>query len=161
MAMTIYPYLLSDTWVFDDPNTGLKEEAFVCGMTEMISRLVAIKDIPNAHHGIRLDFHAQPFEEFDVELTWLRRNDEQVVPGKVGSASQIVGNWYHGDVAGEVMQGWLCPALGLYFDAAPRKLFVRVAPLPIGVDPIWHVDRNAPTTIRFVSAKRDDNHAQE
>jgi len=39
-VLTIYPYLLGQTWVFDDPRTGLKEEAFVLGMTEMISRLV-------------------------------------------------------------------------------------------------------------------------
>ena len=38
--LTIHPYLLHETWVFDDPRTGLKEEAFVCGATEMISRLV-------------------------------------------------------------------------------------------------------------------------
>jgi len=34
---TIYPYLLGNTWVFDDPRTGLKEEAFVLGMSERIS----------------------------------------------------------------------------------------------------------------------------
>jgi len=38
--LTIYPYKHHDCWVFDDPRTGLKEEAFVCGATEMISRLV-------------------------------------------------------------------------------------------------------------------------
>jgi len=43
---TIYPYKLHETWVFDDPRTGLKEEAFVCGATEMISRLVSTKRIP-------------------------------------------------------------------------------------------------------------------
>ncbi len=29
--LTIFPYRLSDTWVFDDLRTGLKEEAFVAG----------------------------------------------------------------------------------------------------------------------------------
>ncbi len=47
--MTIYPYLLEKTcWVFDDERTGLKEEAFVLGMTEMISKLVEYKLISNA-----------------------------------------------------------------------------------------------------------------
>jgi hypothetical protein len=47
-VLTIYPYLLHETWVFDDARTGLKEEAFVLGMTEMISRLVEAKAIPHA-----------------------------------------------------------------------------------------------------------------
>ena len=47
-VLTIYPYLLGQTWVFDDPRTGLKEEAFVLGMAEMISRLVKAKAIPHA-----------------------------------------------------------------------------------------------------------------
>ena len=28
-TLTLYPYLESGTWVFDDERTGLKEEAFV------------------------------------------------------------------------------------------------------------------------------------
>ena len=52
--LTIYPYLLGDTWVFDDPKTGLKEEAFVLGMSEMITRLAEAKGIPNAAHGFTL-----------------------------------------------------------------------------------------------------------
>jgi hypothetical protein len=71
MAMTIYPYLLEGTcWVFDDERTGLKEEAFVLGMTEMISRLVKAKSIPNASQGFALTFGAEPFDH-DAELTWL------------------------------------------------------------------------------------------
>jgi hypothetical protein len=51
-VLTFYPYLLDGTWVFDDPRTGLKEEAFVCGMTEMISRLVEAKGITNAPQSV-------------------------------------------------------------------------------------------------------------
>lgn len=75
-----------------------------------------------------------------------------MLPGKGGSASQILGNWYKGIVAGEEMEGWLCPALGLYFKAAPERIFVKAEPLPAGVDPIWHIDRDAPVAVRFVSA---------
>ena len=50
-VLTIYPYLLGQTWVFDDPRTGLKEEAFVLGMTEIISRLVETKAISHAGMG--------------------------------------------------------------------------------------------------------------
>src|ERR1700733_7043995 len=83
---TIYPYLLGPTWVFDDPRTGLKEEAFVLGMTEMISRLVEAKAIPHAGKGITLSFSDEPFEGADAELTWLRSDDSQIVPGQDGSA---------------------------------------------------------------------------
>jgi len=52
----IYPYLLGNTWAFDDSRTGLKEEAFVLGMSEMIARLVETKAIPQAAKGFTLQF---------------------------------------------------------------------------------------------------------
>ncbi len=39
-TLTLYPYLKDSCWVFDDARTGLKEEAFVLGATEMITRVV-------------------------------------------------------------------------------------------------------------------------
>jgi hypothetical protein len=143
--MTIYPYLLNTTWVFDDERTGLKEEAFVCGMTEMISRLVEAKAIPNATSGFSLTFGDEPFDGADAELVWLRSEGE--------ARNATAGNWYGGTVAGEYMQGWLCPALGLYFTAAPARLFVRADPLPAGIDPIWHVAPDDPRQRRFMSAE--------
>jgi hypothetical protein len=128
--LTIYPYLLGDTWVFDDPRTGLKEEAIVLGMSEMISRLVRAKGIPHASNGFALTFGREPFEGADAELTWLRSEDAQVLPGKDGSASQHFGNWYGGTVVGKEMEGWLCPTLGLYFAAAPARIFVKAEPSP-------------------------------
>src|SRR5437879_2997809 len=96
----IYPYLVGSTWVFDDPRTGLKEEAFVLGMSEMISRLVGVKGIPQPEKGFTLHFSPEPFEGADAELKWMRSGDSEVLPGKDGSASQIFGNWYKGTVAG-------------------------------------------------------------
>jgi hypothetical protein len=150
--LTIYPYLMGNTWVFDDARTGLKEEAFVMGMSEMISRLVEAKRIPNATKGFAATFASEPFDGADAELTWVRSDDPEVLPGKDGSASHFFGNWYRVRVAGQEMEGWLCPALGLYFKAAPARIFVRAELLPEGVDPIWHIDRNAPIAVRFVSA---------
>src|SRR4051812_12676108 len=151
MTMTIYPYLLGSTWVFDDERTGLKEEAFVLGMTEMISRFVKSKSISNAEKGFALTFGAQPFSH-DAELTWLSPTEvaedfnflESQLPGN--------GNWYWGLVAGEEMIGWLCPALFCYFKQAPSKIYVRAEPLPTGFDPIWHVRADDPRARRFVSA---------
>ena len=115
----------------------------MCGDSEMISRVVESKGLPNAAAGFALTFSDQSLPYFDVELHWLRRDETQVLPG----------NWYRGVVAGEPMKRWLCPALGLYFTAAPRRLFVRADPLPPGIDPIWHVDPNDPRPRRFVSAR--------
>ena len=151
-TLTLYPYLIGHTWVFDDPRTNLKEEAFVLGSSEVLTRLVEIKAIADAGKGFTLIFADEPFDGFDAELRWLRSDDAQVVPGQDGSASQVAGNWYSGVVAGEEMEGWLCPALGLYFGAAPARIFVGVDPLPSGVDPIWNVNAAGLPPRRFVSA---------
>lgn len=150
-TMTIYPYLFENTcWVFDDERTGLKEEAFVLGMTEMISRLVEYKLIPKAAKGFSMTFAAEPFDH-DIELNWL-------LPAEVAKEFNCTlnelpgdGNWYHGVVAGEEMIGWLCPALFCYFEEAPKKIYVKAEPLPLGVDPIWHVGLDDPRAKRFVS----------
>ncbi len=139
--LTIYPYLLGGTWVFDDERAGLKEEAFVCGASEMITRVVEQKNLGNAAAGFSLTFSDQPPGDFDVELQWVRKGDMPILPG----------NWYRGVVAGQEMECWLCPALELYFSAAPQRLFVRADPLPAGIDPIWHVDPQDACARRFVS----------
>lgn len=153
--LSLYPYLLGQCWVFDDSRTGLKEEAFVLGMSEMISRLVTEKNIPDADKGFAMHFSDEPFDGADAELTWLRSDDDQVVPGEDGSASQMLGNWYRGVVAGQEMLGWLCPAMLLYYSSAPARIFVKAEPLPPGVDPIWHVSMNDLPARRFVSAPGD------
>src|ERR1700681_3906851 len=121
-------------------------------MTEMISRLV--EAIPHAGQGFSLHFSDDRFEDADAELTWLRSDDSQVVPGQDGSVSQLFGNWYGGLIAGETTQGWVSPALGLYFRAAPPRLFGKAEPLPAGVDPIRHVRPEEVLAVRFVSAPR-------
>ncbi len=143
MQMTIHPYLIGKTWVFDDEQTGLKQEPFVLGMSEALSLLVASKGVPNADTGFALTFSDDPFVAYDVELNWLR-SDEPGTPSP--------GNWYRGLLRGQLIEGWLCPALYLYFPKAPRKLFVRADPLPDGVDPIWHIDADDPAARRFVEA---------
>jgi hypothetical protein len=151
--LTLYPYLLRSIWVFDDERTGLKEEAFVLGMTEMISRLVETKRIPNAAKGFSLSFSDRPFDGYDADLKWLMSDDSQIVTNQDGTASPLAGNWYQGIVAGETMKGWLCPALGLYFNAAPQNIFIRADPLPLGINPIW-LPPLGQRERRFVSAPR-------
>jgi hypothetical protein len=52
---------------------------------------------------------------------------------------------------GQRMEGWLCPALLLYFEQAPRRIFIRCDPLPTGVNPIW-TPKRGDTVRRFVEA---------
>jgi hypothetical protein len=113
--------------------------------------LVEVKGIPQAEKRFALTFGSEPFEGAEAELMWLRSADAEVLPGKDGSASQIF-NWYKGMIAGEEMEGWLCPPLGLYFKPAPARILVKAESLPAGVDPLWHIDKNAPVAVRFVSA---------
>jgi hypothetical protein len=80
VVLTIYPYLIGKTWVFDDSRTSLKEEAFVCGMSEIISRVVELKEIPNAAQGFALRFSDRPFRGFDVELSWCDSEKSQAIP---------------------------------------------------------------------------------
>jgi hypothetical protein len=107
----ISPYWLHGTWVFDDPATGLVQEPFVSGVPEMIDDLVA--DIPDARQGFRLLFSSGPFPGFQRKLTWHRE--------------EFGGNWYKADEP--PMEGWLCPALFRYFEAAPAELYVRAEAL--------------------------------
>jgi hypothetical protein len=144
MLMTFYPYVLENAcWVFDDERTGLKEEAFVFGMTEMISKIVEVKAIRGAAKGFSLTFAAVPFEH-DVELTWLSPIDLAKQRNCRVNELPESGNWYSGRILDHEMTGWLCPALLRYFDQAPAKIFVKADPLPAGVDPIWHVKANDP-----------------
>ena len=125
-VLTLCPYLIDRScWVFDDERTGLREEAFVLGATDMITALVEAKAIPDAQQGFALTFSSQAFDGYDVRLVWQR-------PDPSGS-----GNWYSGDVAGRPMECWLCPALHLYFQTPPKEIFVQAEPLPAGVNPRW------------------------
>ena len=142
MPFTIYPYLLGKSWVFDHEPSGLKSEAFDMGMSEMISRLIESKDIPNAAHGFTMEFSDEPFDCHDVELEWLR-----------GEEPPISGNWYRGSISGQIMEGWLCPALFCFFTTAPKRLYVGIDQLAPGVDPIWHISPEDPGQRRFMSAE--------
>ena len=153
--MTLYPYLYHGMcWVFDDPETGLKEEAFVLGASEMISTLIHAKGISNAEQGFAMSFSDQPFGQ-DVELTWLSPEEASAAIGQPASSLPATGNWYTGTVAGEKMVAWLCPALYEYFPTAPHRIFVKAEKLPAGVDPIWHIGSNAPEARRYMSAELD------
>ena len=137
--LTIYPYKPYQTWVFDDERTGLKEEAFVGGMTEIIDRLVDHAGLEGAERGFALTFADAAFPGSEATVDWTEKDPSGA------------GDWYEGTVAGLPMRGWLCPALLLYFRVAPPAIHVMATPLPAGVNPIWRPSDGVPTR-RFVSA---------
>ena len=107
----LMPYRHQGSWVFDDPDVGLNKEPFVCGIDDMIDRLVA--GVPTAEQGFRLVFSPRPFPGYAAKLEWRREEHG--------------GNWYFSPTYG--IEGWLCPALFKYFDRAPAEFYAKAEPL--------------------------------
>ena len=105
--LVIHPYKCDGVWVFDDARVGLVQEPFVSGADTVIDRMV--EHIPNATDGVTLLFSANPFPSAQYQFSWLREESG--------------GNWYHSPTFN--LDGWLCPALFKYFDAAPDRIFVQ------------------------------------
>lgn len=110
--MVLYPYLDHGTWVFDDAAVGLVKEAFVAGIPEILEKLLAKEGVEHPETGFRLIFSAVPFPTHQLKGTWLRE--------------ECGGNWYGTE---DGLEGWLCPALFKYFEAAPTDLYIRVETL--------------------------------
>jgi hypothetical protein len=106
----IAPYKFQGFWVFDDPAVGLRQEPFVSGADTIIDALT--EKIPDAANGFKLVFSPAPFPGYTAKFEWRRE--------------EMGGNWYAWPERG--MEGWLCPALFKYFEAAPKEMFVKVAP---------------------------------
>jgi hypothetical protein len=124
--MTLYPYKIDNTWVFDDERTRLKEEAFVLGMSEIISEVVQNKNLPNPNEGFDMIFSDNKFDGFDAII--------------IKEYPESGGTWYSGNIFGNHMRGWLCPALFLYFKEAPLHIYMKADPLSPNVDPKWTPD---------------------
>jgi len=104
----ITPYRAQGMWVFDDARVGLIAEPFVAGIDTMIDRVV--EEIPDAAGGFHLIFATIPFPGHQLRLDWRR--------------AEGGGNWYYSEDL--ELEGWLCPALFRYFEAAPKQLYVQV-----------------------------------
>ncbi|QIR39298.1 hypothetical protein HCG51_23010 [Tolypothrix sp. PCC 7910] len=109
--MVIYPYRISQTWVFDDEYMGLAQEPFISGTPEIVDTLV--QDVAHVDEGFKLVFSAYPFPGYQVELFWLRVENN--------------GHWY--SWSQKKMQGWLCPALLNYFNQPPNKIYCKAESL--------------------------------
>jgi hypothetical protein len=106
----ISPYKHLGMWVFDDARVGLVQEPFIAGADTMLD--VATANIPDAERGFTLIFSASPFPGHQFRLDWRRSEHE--------------GNYYYS--ADFDVEGWLCPALLLYFGDTPKSLYVQAKP---------------------------------
>jgi hypothetical protein len=108
--LVIHPYKVEGVWVFDDPHVGLVQEPFVSGADVILDRMV--EGIEDAERGVTVFFSATPFPGCQHELDWRRE--------------EFGGNWYYSQRFD--LEGWLCPALFKYFEAAPRRIYAQVKP---------------------------------
>jgi len=106
--LIIHPYKHHGTWVFDDPNAGLVQEPFVSGADVILDRMV--EGISDPEKGVTVLFSAQRFPGAQYSFDWRRE--------------EFGGNWYFCPQFG--LEGWLCPALFKYFEAAPKHIFAQV-----------------------------------
>lgn len=117
----IYPHKLYSNWCFTDESVGLKEEPFVLGASEVIDWMIRefkIQDKIKEEEGIKLTFSQTPFPNFDIKAVHAESDEFSV------------GNWYYLDnPIIKDFKFWLCPALMLYFDQAPKEIYVKVEPL--------------------------------
>jgi hypothetical protein len=74
---------------------------------------ILVTDIPNLDEGFKLLFSANPFPEYQAQLTWLRE--------------EYNGQWYIWEK--KQMSGWLCPALFKYFEVVPREIYCKAESL--------------------------------
>jgi hypothetical protein len=124
---TGYCILTSYVWVFDDILTDLTAEALVSGTDTLINYMVNESPfaIPDAQCGFKLTFSDKFFEGCQVVGNWFKTDIDDI-------GMNITGNWYNWNLVDQDIpniNGWLCPALFLYFKEAPNQLFAQVQPI--------------------------------
>lgn len=115
--LTIRPYKLGSIWVFDFEPFNLIAEAFVGDINVMINAMLERAGLPASEQFTAM-FSKDPFPGYQMSLRWLREEHG--------------GNWY-ADVSGRLdstsakgaTQGWLCPVLCMFFENAPKEIYVR------------------------------------
>jgi len=113
--ITIHPYYTTiDGWVFDDPRTGLVKEGLVQGIDTMLNAMAQLRGL-NRREGFDITFSSNKIEDYDVKLNKLHEIDGD---------GQKNGTMYYCEEF--ETEGWLCPALYLYFTAAPDNIYIKV-----------------------------------
>ena len=65
------------------------------------------------NNEMKMTFSDNYIEGYNILLKWLRKND-----------SPEGGNWYY--CPRYDIEGWLCPALFLYFPSAPSRIYFKI-----------------------------------
>lgn len=127
----IHPYLDKATWVFDDPERGLKKEALVAGIPTIIEVATKAAGIVNPQAGFTTIFSDIPFPGYVMSLVKSEHQgpDKSCLPAthnEVGPAN-IQGTWYEYTApGGYILEGWLCPALLKYFETPPEVIYIQL-----------------------------------
>ncbi len=110
---SIRPYLDGKELVFDDHTVGLIKEPFVAN-ADVILLGIAIGVLGKKVKKFTLVFSDKAFPGHHATLSLVR--------------PEFGGNWYRHDQLGDGDEalGWLCPALFLYFNTAPKKIYLQV-----------------------------------
>lgn len=143
MYKTIHPYYLTDTWVFDDHETGLEEEALVDGIDTMLDQICDKLCILPAY-GLDVHFanHREAFEgtPYTPKIT-LELISECPAGWKTAGAHYKVTvttfvedtSCYDETQANKKLMvplvkpgtvGWLCSNLAKYFEELPQHIYI-------------------------------------
>jgi hypothetical protein len=122
--LQLRPYYAEDKWVFDDPSVDLWREPFVGVTNQLIDRLVVDSglDLASARRGFLLTFGSSTFQGATHHFEWVGAGEGS---GDYYALTEVYekGEWRdHTSV-----EGWLCPSLLKYFEAAPGSLYAKAS----------------------------------
>lgn len=120
----IYPYRTKGgSWVYDDLDIPVKAEAFVCGSSELIDKLVG-KDVNNFTAYIS----TKPLPKYTVKLTnvddVVRKEDEAIAKAAGKKVLYEPQGWYEMEETGH--RNWFCGHLLDYFVGYPKEIYVKI-----------------------------------
>lgn len=113
--ITIHPYYTpKDGWVFDDPRTGLVKEGLVQGIDTMLDTMATMREL-DRRKGFDITFSSTKIPKYDIRLTKMH---------EIEGNGKLNGTMYYCQEF--ETEGWLCPALYLYFAEAPADIYIKV-----------------------------------
>ncbi len=110
MVKRLDAYKNGEVWLFDDEEKHIEREPFVEGSSCLISEIQRRNGLSG--DTLSITFSDEPLDHDMHELIWKDSRDDDSW------------NQYYSPILD--MYGWLCPVLLVYFDEAPRKLYVSL-----------------------------------
>ena len=143
-VFTINPYRSGDHWVFDEPELGLKGEAFVGGASVALDEVLKDLGLFDAalQQGFVLEARAgdsqgvirDEGEKYDPYWSLcdivLSRVDNPALQHPNNVLCGLPGTWYatHPHSVRQLEEPhvvWLCPALELFFGGKPKRIYIH------------------------------------